>query len=141
MTLADLKAELGDVRGVDTLSVRYGDGLQFVTYNGRTTALSESASIDEIRMALNLAKIDGFIAPVAFVDIAQIKEIRNMATIAEQLAEARAKLAEARKGAADAVADSADAASVVLREIEKVQKETAELRAEVAALTNGGPAL
>jgi hypothetical protein len=51
MQRADLVAELGDVPGIDTLSVRYGDGLQFVTYNGRTTALSESASIDEIRRA------------------------------------------------------------------------------------------
>jgi predicted nucleic acid-binding Zn-ribbon protein len=65
----------------------------------------------------------------------------QMPTIAEQLADARARLAAARKGASDAVADSADAASVVLREIEKVTKETAELRAEVASLTNGGPDL
>jgi hypothetical protein len=64
---------------------------------------------------------------------------KPMPTIAEQLAAARAKLAEARQGASDAVADSADAARVVLAEIEKVQKETAELRAEVATLTNGAP--
>jgi hypothetical protein len=75
-------------------------------------------------------------------EIEKIRPIRGhetVPTIAEQLAVARAKLAEARQGASDAVADSADAARVVLAEIEKVQKETAELRAEVATLTNGAP--
>jgi hypothetical protein len=62
-------------------------------------------------------------------------------TIGEQLKAARAKLAEVRQGAADAVAESDHAAGAVLAEVNKVLKEASDLRAEVAELTNGGPAL
>jgi hypothetical protein len=65
---------------------------------------------------------------------------KPMPTIAEQLKAARAKLAEARQGAVQAVAESADASNVVLGEVNKVLKEASDLRAEVAELTNGGPA-
>lgn len=62
-----------------------------------------------------------------------------MPTIAEQLKAARAQVAEARQAAASAVAESADAYRVVLQEVDKTRKEAADLRAEVAELTNGGP--
>lgn len=68
-------------------------------------------------------------------------EKKPMTTIAEQLKAARAKLTEARDGAANAIAVSQDASSVVLGEVNKVLKEAEDLRAEVAELTNGGPAL
>lgn len=64
----------------------------------------------------------------------------KMTTIGEQLKAARAQLAEVRQGAANAVADSADASRVVLVEVNKLVKEAEDLRAEVAELTNGGPA-
>lgn len=63
----------------------------------------------------------------------------KMSTIGEQLKAARAKLAEAREGAANAVMQSADVSRVVKAEVDKVLKEAAELQAEVAELTNGGP--
>jgi hypothetical protein len=66
---------------------------------------------------------------------------KTMSTIGEQLKAARAKLAEVRQGAADAVAESDHAAGAVLAEVNKVLKEASDLRAEVAELTNGGPAL
>lgn len=62
-------------------------------------------------------------------------------TIADQLKAARAQLAEARKAAADVVAQSTDAARLVMQEVEKAKKEADDLRAEMAALTNGGPPL
>ena len=68
-------------------------------------------------------------------------EKTTMPTIAEQLKAARAKLAEARDGAVNAIAQSDDASKVVLGEVNKVLKEAEDLRAEVAELTNGGPAL
>jgi predicted nucleic acid-binding Zn-ribbon protein len=67
-------------------------------------------------------------------------EKTTMPTIAEQLKAARAKLAEARDGATNAIAQSDDASRVVLGEVNKVLKEAEDLRAEVAELTNGGPA-
>ena len=71
----------------------------------------------------------------------QSAEKPKMPTIAEQLKAARAKLAEARDGAVNAIAQSHDASKVVLGEVNKVLKEAEDLRAEVAELTNGGPAL
>jgi hypothetical protein len=65
----------------------------------------------------------------------------RMTTIADQLKAARAKMAEARESAAKAVAETADASDLVRREVERVLKEAADLRAEVAGLTNGGPVL
>jgi hypothetical protein len=101
---------------------------QFMTINvfGRDITLPKAASDQHVAYEIEKIRPKGKL---------------YMPTIAEQLAEARAKLAAARQGASDAVADSADAARVVMAEIEKVQKETAELRAEVATLTNGGPEL
>jgi predicted transcriptional regulator len=65
----------------------------------------------------------------------------EMTTIGEQLKAARAQLAQARSEATNAVAGSADAANAVLVEVKKVQSETADLLAELAEITNGGPAL
>lgn len=62
-----------------------------------------------------------------------------MSTIAEDLKAARAKLQQARQNASSAVAESANVASLVMEEIAKVEKETEEMRAEIAGL-NGGPA-
>ncbi len=76
---------------------------------------------------------------------AEIARIRNekpkMPTIAEQLRAARADIANARQGAVDAVAQTGEAVEVVKQEIKKLEKEAADFRAEVADLTNGGPAL
>ncbi len=69
-----------------------------------------------------------------------LTEKPHMTTIGEQLKAARDEIAEARKGASDAVADTADATRVVLGEVAKLKKEADDLRAEVAELTNGGPA-
>jgi hypothetical protein len=166
MTLADLKADLGDVPGLDTLSVRYGDGLQFVTYNGRTTALSESASIDEIRRALNLAKIDSFIEPVAFMpmafaDMAQIQETSEnpMSATSNPMDRLTAKLAKAA-GVGGRVAAKIEAKADALLEREgqleaKTEQAFApheamadpahahldEVEAALNILSNGGPAL
>ena len=53
----------------------------------------------------------------------------------------RADLAKARSEAATAVSGSADAAKAILHEVSKVKSETADLLAEIAELTNGGPPL
>ena len=60
-------------------------------------------------------------------------------SIADDLKAARAKLMQARQGAAAAVAESGNVAGLVMEEIAKVEKETEEMRAEIAGL-NGGPA-
>ena len=60
-------------------------------------------------------------------------------SIADDLKAARARLQQARQGAAAAVAESGNVAGLVMEEIAKVEKETEEMRAEIAGL-NGGPA-
>jgi phosphopantothenate synthetase len=62
-----------------------------------------------------------------------------MSTLGEDLKAARAKLLQARQGAAAAVAESGNVASLVIEEISKLEKETEEMRAEIAGM-NGGPA-
>lgn len=64
-----------------------------------------------------------------------------MPTIAEQLKAAKADIAAVRQDAAAAVAETNDATSLVRQEIAKARKDAADLRAEVAGLTNGGPEL
>ena len=149
MTLADLKAEIGDVQGVDTLSVRYGDGLQFVTFNGRTTALPEAASIDEIRRALNLQKIDSFIAPVAFADMAQTAEIPNMVTtgasfLANLIRTRQAQVKEQLSKAGNelnAVMDEMEAtADAATKQVADAKAEVADLKAALGLNSNGEPA-
>lgn len=63
----------------------------------------------------------------------------GMSTISEDLKAARAKLQQARQSASNAVAESANVAGLVMEEIAKVEKETEEMRAEIAGM-NGGPA-
>jgi hypothetical protein len=60
-------------------------------------------------------------------------------SIADDLKAARARLQAARQNAASAVAESGNVAKLVLEEVAKVEKETEEMRAEIAGL-NGGPA-
>ena len=62
-----------------------------------------------------------------------------MSTLAEDLKAARARLQQARQGAASAVAESGNVAGLVMEEVAKLEKETEEMRAEIAGL-NGGPA-
>ena len=133
--VTNLKSQLGDIPGIETLNVTFGDGFQNITISGRTIQVGAEASIEEIRQALNIQKIDAAFKPTP--ESTQ----KPMGTIAEQLKAARAQLAEARQGAANAVSECEDASRVVMQEVEKARKEAADLRAEVAGLTNGGPAL
>jgi hypothetical protein len=125
--LSQLKYGLGDVPGIESLSVRSSEGYEYLTLNGKTFKFVGNAPLDNIRRAMNLRKIDNHTSQT------------SMPTIAEQLKAARAQLLEARQGASNAVTESADASRVVLQEAQKVLKEAADLRAEVAELTNGAP--
>jgi hypothetical protein len=127
MSVLELKAALSDIPGADSMTIGYApNGNQLITVDGKTVEVGPMASNDEIRLALQ----NPFIRT----------ENTKIMTIADQLKAARAQLAEARQGASNAVAESADASRVVLQEAQKVLKEAADLRAEVAELTNGGPA-
>jgi hypothetical protein len=146
-----LAAELGDVPGVDTLSVRFGDGLQFVTYNGRTTALSEAASIDDIRRALNLAKIDNLItAPASAMEalmtanpIERLKEkLAKAAGVGGRVAakiEAKADALIAREGQLESKVDHAFAPHEAIADAANTQLDMIE--SAVDLLSNGGPPL
>ena len=57
-SVSELKTKLADVPGIDTLDVTFGAGLQHITINGRTVTVGVNASIEDIRAALNLSKID-----------------------------------------------------------------------------------
>jgi len=56
--VTNLKSQLGDIPGIETLNVTFGDGFQNITINGRTIQVGAEASIDEIRQALNVEKIN-----------------------------------------------------------------------------------
>jgi hypothetical protein len=115
--------------GLQTVS-HAENGNQVFNFADRSIEVGPMASNDEIAVALQ----NPFIKT-------ENTRLEIMPTIAEQLKAARAKLAEARDGAVNAIAQSDDASKVVLGEVNKVLKEAEDLRAEVAELTNGGPAL
>jgi hypothetical protein len=62
-------------------------------------------------------------------------------TIAEQLKAAKADIIAAREHAATVAIQTSEATRIVRAEVDKALKEVADLRAEVAELTNGGPTL
>jgi len=133
MSAADLKSALSHMPGIEGLTiVPTVSGHQRITLAGKTIEVEANASPGEIEAAFNASVI-----PNPFVST---KQAKSMTTIGEQLKAARAQLADARNAASQAVSESADAARVVLQEVEKAKKEAADLRAEVAILTNGGPA-
>jgi hypothetical protein len=62
-SLSELKAELGNVPGIDTLQVTFGEGMQHITLNGKTVSLGVNASIDDIRKELGLSEPTTAIIP------------------------------------------------------------------------------
>ncbi len=127
MSVYELRQALRDIPGIETLTIGHAaNGNQLLHIDGRTLEVGHMASNEEIRLALQ----NPFVRT----------ENTKLTTIADQLKAARAKLAEARAGATNAIAESDNASKVVLVEVNKVLKEANDLRAEVAELTNGGPA-
>jgi hypothetical protein len=125
MSVLELKAALSDIPGVETMTVGYApSGNQLVTIEDRTIEVGPMASVDEIKLAL--------LNP-------WIKTENTKMSISDDLKAARAKLQQARQNASSAVAESANVAGLVMEEIAKVEKETEEMRAEIAGM-NGGPA-
>jgi hypothetical protein len=100
------------------------DGNQVFHFEDRDLEVGPMASNDEIRAALKNP---------------WIRTENTKMSIADDLKAARARLQQARQNASNAVAESASVASLVLEEIAKVEKETEDMRAEIAGL-NGGPA-
>lgn len=156
MSLADIKARLSHIAGIDGLKVepranggetyRLGDRSVNVPAGNagvRSRVSIIAAGLENRPSVEAIESVDRAVAKLSDPITEQVqvhKEItgRRMTTIAEQLKAARAQLQDARQGAADAVTKSADASQVVLGEVNKVLKEAADLRAEVAELTNGG---
>jgi len=130
MSAADLKAALSHIPGIESLTITPYGPMQIVRIGDKSATVSQNASPGEIERALTAA-------PIRLVPREQAK---SMTTIGEQLKAARASIAAARTAASEAVSESADATRVVLQEVDKAKKEAADLRAEVAILTNGGPA-
>ncbi len=119
------QSELREKLNAPDLTIRQAGRDFIINTEGHEITIGSMASDDQIAM-----------------EIAKIREIQGqpkMPTIAEQLKAARAQIAEARQGAADAVLQTGEATQVVRQEVNKVLKEAAALRAEVAELTNGGP--
>jgi hypothetical protein len=125
MSVLELKAAFKGIEGSETLTMRYApNGNQILIIGDKEIEVGPMASNDEIRLALENP----------FIKTENTKMSR-----ADDLKAARARLQQARQGAASAVAESASVAGLVLEEIAKVEKETEEMRAEIAGL-NGGPA-
>lgn len=122
----DLKQAFSHLPGIDRLTIAHrGNGNQVISIGDRQVEVGPMATNEDIERALT----NPWAEP----------KRQNMTTIGELLKSARADIASARQGAAHAVAESADATKVVLQEVDKLRKEAADLRAEVAELTNGGP--
>lgn len=125
MSTLELKAAFKGIEGSEHLTVSYApNGNQLIHIGDKTLEVGPMASNDEIAAALQ----NPF-----------IRTENTKMSIADDLKAARARLQQARQGAASAVAESANVAGLVLEEIAKVEKETEEMRAEIAGL-NGGPA-
>lgn len=147
MGLADIKDRLAHIAGIEKLTVEQVHDREVFRLGAQTVEIpAGNAGVrnrvqflaDHLKSIEAIVKVD---QAVAAIQTPQPKpETKPMSTIGEQLKAARAQLADARQGAANAVAESASASGAVLVEVNKVLKEAGELRAEVAELTNGGPA-
>jgi hypothetical protein len=100
------------------------NGNQILHFEDRDLEVGPMASNAEIRAALQNP---------------WVRTENTKMSIADDLKAARARLQAARQNAASAVAESGNVAKLVLEEVAKVEKETEEMRAEIAGL-NGGPA-
>lgn len=118
--LADLRNKLS---GAERIRAHIGGGSQIANSVGQTAELAPNASIDQIAAAMRILKI----------------VTKEPMTIADQLKLARARLEEARNRASSAVAESTQVANLALESIALVEKDTADMRAELVGL-NGGPA-
>lgn len=142
MGLADIKDRLAHIAGIEKLTVEQVQGREVYHLGAQTVEIPAGNAGVRNRVQFladglkneAIAKVDQAVAAI------KQTETKPMSTIGEQLKAARAQLADARQGAANAVAESASASGAVLVEVNKVLKEAGELRAEVAELTNGGPA-
>jgi len=125
MSVRELREALKGIEGAEHLTMSYGPGgQQLIHIADKTVAVGPMASNEEIRLALE----NPF-----------IKTENTKMSIADDLKAARARLQQARQNASSAVAESANVAKLVMEEIAKVEKETEDMRAEIAGL-NGGPA-
>lgn len=62
-------------------------------------------------------------------------------SISDDIKAAREMLAQAKNAVPAAVREAKDAAATMVMEVDKLRSEAAAIRAELAALTNGGPPL
>jgi multidrug resistance efflux pump len=62
-------------------------------------------------------------------------------SISDDIRAARAELAQAKAAVPGALAEAKSVAGSLVAEVKKLKAETAEMQADLASLTNGGPAL
>lgn len=120
MAMWELKQAFPGLQTVSTAP----NGNQIFNFADKSIEVGPMASNDEIAVALQNP---------------WIKTENTKMSISDDLKAAKAKLQQARQNASSAVAESAQVAGLVLEEIAKVQKETEDMRAEIAGM-NGGPA-
>jgi len=125
MSVLELRAAFKGIEGSEALTMSYApNGNQLIHIGDKTLEVGPMASNHEIATALQ----NPF-----------IRTENTRMSIADDLKAARARLQQARQSASSAVAESAQVAGLVMEEIAKVEKETEEMRAEIAGM-NGGPA-
>jgi hypothetical protein len=105
------QSTLREELGRNDIEVRFGDGKQYVTMDGKTVELSAEASAAEVAQALNLSKIDAAAqpapAPVQAITAAPIAPVKSATTgltgathaglsLKQMMADRKNKLAAAR---------------------------------------------
>jgi hypothetical protein len=111
MSVADLKARLADVPGIETLTMRLICGRQEFGFNGLIAAVDATANDQEIETAIRqTAELAKFrrLASVPFVSPAKPKEARPMSATPARTgfaASLRAMMDEARAGVEKARSD------------------------------------
>lgn len=141
-SLSHLKAKLGNFPGINNLTLHFGGGFQYIGLNGTEHKLGAGASIDEIRQALNIQKIN---------ELTTVKTGKPMSITGLQsgafkslLAEMKQEIAAAQnQGVADVKA-AKDAATVEIKTTissvkAKIESEVSDALQEFAEFTNGGP--
>ncbi len=142
MSVADLKARMRDIPGIDSLTMRLEGGKQVFTVNGASSSVGAFASDSEIEDAIRSAarlptvNITEETKPMSITGF-QPGAIKAAIQAAQQAAKDRQEQSMATLAAAGAkavaVADAIDAVSA------KMAREADDALQELAQFTNGAP--
>lgn len=145
--LAQLKQKIGNIPGIETLAVHFGDGQQHITLNDQSITIGANAPDDEVLKALNLQKIDQIAAePAKSEKPMSGSSVTGLGGGIIEAAVAKAKerlVAKVNEGVAKVESATAAGESkidgVTSNLAAKIEKEIEDQVGAFVTLTNGGP--